>query len=75
MTSIGRGRGWGKTQQDNPLRRPGQALSIEEKEIDEWVERVNQIDINDDTVTKSLSSPIANLTKNCIGTIPEEESK
>lgn len=74
MTSIGRGRGWGKNPQGNE-RRPGQQLeppqvpNAVENDVDddadnEWIERINKLDITDAKDIKSPNSPIANLIEN-----------
>ncbi|KAK0175211.1 hypothetical protein PV327_008978 [Microctonus hyperodae] len=70
MTSVGRGRGWGKNLQDNSdgLRKPGQQSSLVVIENDDWFERISKIDINDVESIKNLTSPVANL-------IPQDASK
>ncbi|CAD6233434.1 GSCOCG00007191001-RA-CDS [Cotesia congregata] len=71
MTSIGRGRGWGKNPQGNE-RRPGQQLeppqvpNAVENDVDddannEWIERINKLDITDVEAIKSPQNSIANL--------------
>ncbi|XP_057321551.1 uncharacterized protein LOC130665244 isoform X1 [Microplitis mediator] len=78
MTSIGRGRGWGKNPQDNG-RRPGKQLDPvqnvndndnENDENDDWIERINTLDINDVAGIKSPQSPVANLIT--VNTSPDD---
>ncbi|XP_034944726.1 uncharacterized protein [Chelonus insularis] len=63
MTSIGRGRGWGKTSNETsaPLRRPGQQTETNQlantEETDEWIQKIQELDINDsDSIFQTIKS-------------------